>query len=247
MLRFFFELGDFLTRIIPGRGIRAWVRRTQLYDYRKKLDCLKSAFPDLNFRNMNVVKGGWNIGFIVDHKYVFKIRKAYDDKNGADKIIREKRITDAFAKIVNVRIPKIEIVKSGGYTFYKYEFIPGRNLNEFSLRDICQHRAKLGRTLGEFIFLMHGAAPTEIADLATPTARNSDGWNHHDLCNNIIVDSKTMDIAGIIDWEYAGYGPLRVEFENTVAFKEKMRRSNIIIDVMLEYYALRARNKSKKS
>ncbi len=92
---------------------------------------------------------------------------------------------------------------------------------------------------------MHNAFPKEIKDLATPTAKNSDGWNHHDICNNIIVDPKTMDIVGIIDWEYAGYGPLRTEFINTVTFKNKMRKSNIIIDVMLEYYTLMGQKKPK--
>lgn len=245
MLKFLFELGDFLTWIIPGANARARVRRTQLYDYRKKLNSLRAAYPDLNFKKMKVVKGGWNIGFIVDNKYVFKIRKAYDDKNGIDKIIREKRITDSFARIVNVKIPNIEIIESDEYTFYKYNFIPGKNLNEFSFQEIYKHRVKLGKTLGKFIYLMHNAFPKEIKDLATPTAKNSDGWNHHDICNNIIVDPKTMDIVGIIDWEYAGYGPLRTEFINTVTFKNKMRKSNIIIDVMLEYYTLMGQKKPK--
>jgi hypothetical protein len=45
--------------------------------------------------------------------------------------MREKRITDAFTKIVPFKIPKIEILESDGYTFYKYNFIPGINLNRF--------------------------------------------------------------------------------------------------------------------
>jgi aminoglycoside phosphotransferase (APT) family kinase protein len=246
MLRFLFELGDFLARFIVLRKSREWVRRTQLYDYRKKLNCLKAAFPNLNFRNTRIVKGGWNIGFIVDNKYVFKIRKAYDKHNAADKIVREKRITDAFAKIVDVRIPQIEIIESGEYVFYKYDFIPGKNLNEFSYREIVKHRARLGKSLGRFIFLVHNAFPREIADLSAPTGQGSDGWNHHDLCNNIIVDPKTMDIAGIIDWEYAGFGPLKTEFENTIVFKEKIRKSGVIIDIMLEYYSLCDKHRCEK-
>ena len=247
MWRFFFELCDILCELVPGRANREWIRRVKLYDYRKKLKCLKHAFPDLNFKKMRLVKGGWNIGFIVDNRYMFKIRKSYDNKHAEEKILREKRITDAFARIVPVKIPKINVATSGEYIFYYYEFIPGVNLNNLPAKQIAAHREKLGRVLGEFIYKMHNAYPKTIADLATPTEPGSDGWNHHDLCNNILVNPETMEITGIIDWEYAGFGPLKTEFRNSILFSRAMMKSSIIMEIMYHYYSLCDKKVPKKS
>ena len=65
---FWFSLGDFLVNFVPGRKNREKLRRTQLYDFRKKFNSLKRAQPDRNWKNGKMVKGGQNIGFIVDNK-----------------------------------------------------------------------------------------------------------------------------------------------------------------------------------
>ena len=36
-----------------------------------------------------------------------------------------------------------------------------------------------------------------------------------------------MRVVGIIDWEYAGWGMLDTEFENSTLFSEKMKKSGI--------------------
>lgn len=239
MWKLFFRTCDFLCNFIPSRKKREQIRTVKLYDWHNKYRALRAAYPELNFRGMKMIKGGWNIGFIVDKKYVFKIRKFYDNTIPADRITREKRITDAFADISPLRIPRIDIIQSGGYTFYKYDFIPGQNLNTFSLRKISENSWKWGHQLAEFINAVHNARPATIEDLRTG---EGDGWNHNDICNNIIVDKKTMDIVGLIDWEYSGWGTLETEFRNIVAFSKKMQESCILIAVMLEYYS-----KNKKS
>ena len=165
---FLFLTGDLLCSLIPGRDLRHRIRSRYFFDVQNKLDSLLQAFPDQKFKKVKMVKGGWNIGFIIDNQYVFKISKFFDAENAEDKIIREKRITDAFADIVPVKIPRLEIIKSGDFIFYKYEFIPGKNLNEFSLKVIRENREKLGRTLGEFIHTMHHAWPESISDLTAP-------------------------------------------------------------------------------
>jgi len=243
MWKLFFETCDFLCNFIPGRARRENIRKNRLYNYRKKYRALRVAFPDLKFSHVHVIKGGWNIGFIVDKKYVFKIRKFYDKHVPTEKIMREKRITDAFAGISPLRIPKIEIIKSRGYTFYKYDFIPGRNLNTFSLKTIEKNAWKWGRQLAEFINAVHNARPPEIEDLKD---RPGDGWNHNDICNNIIVDKKTMDIVGLIDWEYSGWGTLDTEFTNCTAFSKKMRESGISVAIEMEY-DLMQKSKQKKA
>ena len=152
-----------------------------------------------------------------------------------DKIIREKRITDAFSGISPIAIPNIDIIESDGLTFYKYDFIPGQNLNRFSRRTIMRHREKWGRQIARFIHAVHTSDPAEIADLKSG---DGDGWNHNDISNNIIVNPKTMDIVGLIDWEYSGWGTLQTEFDNTVAFSTAMRQSGIQDVVIREYKKL---------
>lgn len=235
MWKLFFEVCDFLCNFIPSKSVRGHIRTTRLYDYRKKYHALRRAYPDLNFRRTKMIKGGWNIGFIVDRKYVFKIRKFFDNSIPTERIMREKRITDAFASVSPVRIPRIEIVRAGEYTFYKYDFIPGKNLNTFRLKTISDNSWKWGRQLAQFITAVHNTRPAEIEDLRMG---DGDGWNHNDICNNIIVDKKTMNIVGLIDWEYAGWGTLETEFRNVVAFSKKMQESGISVAVMLEYYSM---------
>lgn len=236
MLWKIFFLGlDFLCNFIPHRNTRKHIRIHVLYDWRKKFKALRAAYPELHFRHFRIIKGGWNIGFIIDNKYVFKIRKFYDNTIPAQRIEREQRITNAFANIVNLRIPHIEIVKTGGYTFYKYDFIPGKNLTTFSQNVINNNAKKWAHTLAQFIFLMHNARPSGIDDLRD---MDGDGWNHNDICNNILVDKKTMEIVGLIDWEYSGWGTLETEIANCTRFSKKMRASGINDMIQSEYEAL---------
>lgn len=244
MWKLFFEICYFGCGLIPNRRIRNKLRTKQLFDWHNKYNALRKKFPELDFHRTRMIKGGWNIGFIVDNKYVFKIRKRFESSTPAEKITREKRITDAFQSISPLRIPKIEIVKAGKYTFYKYDFIPGKNLNTFSQRTIEKHAWAWGEQLAEFIYKVHNSRPAEIEDLRTNV--KGDGWNHNDMCNNIIVDKKTMKIAGLIDWEYAGWGLLETEFNNTVAYSKKVRDSGLQIAVMSHYKSISDSESKKK-
>ena len=68
MWKIYFEVYDFLVRFVPGHARRATIRRKELYDYRKKYNALKRALPQAEFKHVSGIKGGWNIGFIVDNK-----------------------------------------------------------------------------------------------------------------------------------------------------------------------------------
>ncbi len=239
MWKTFFTICDWLCNFIPSKKRREYVRRVQLYDWRRKYRALKSAFPELNFRRTKMIKGGWNIGFIVDNKYVFKIRKQFDEQQTPTRVLREKRITDAFQHISPLQIPKIDIVQAGEYTFFRYNFMTGKNLNTLPYKKIVAHRDALGGQLGEFIHAVHNARPAEIDDLRGETV--GDGWNHHDICNNIIVNPRTMRIVGLIDWEYAGWGPLETEFKNIAAFSKKMRASGVRDAAIKKYRQLQAK------
>ena len=240
MWKLFFITCDFLCGLIPVQRWRHHIRKNRLYDWRKKYSALQAAFPELNFRHTKMIKGGWNIGFIVDNKYVFKIRKFYDKDAGNPRIMREKRITDAFARISPLLIPHIEIVNSCGYMFYKYDYIPGRNMNTFPLSVIRDNAWDWGKSLAEFIYAVHNARPAEIEDMRDG---DGDGWNHNDICNNIIVDPKTMKIIGLIDWEYAGWGTLETEFNNCVRFSKKINASDILIPIKIFYQQMKKSEK----
>lgn len=240
MWRIYFEFTDLLVGLIPNKQLREKIRKYDLYDYRNKFNALRDALPQAEFKHIRVIKGGWNIGFIVDHKYVCKIRKKYEGTKTDDKIMQEKRITDAFAPVVPLRIPHVDIIKSNGFTFYKYDFIPGVNLNQISKRKIVKHGWHLARQLASFIDKMHNTDPAELADLKSG---EGDGWHHNDICNNIIVNPKTMDIVGLIDWEYAGWGKLETEFENIARFSKKIRESGIAIAAEIEYHVMQKRKK----
>ena len=112
MWRLFFEVCDFMVGFIPSKEKRERIRREKLYDYRKKYNALRKIIPEHEFKKVRVIKGGWNIGFIINKKYVCKIRKFLDANVPNEKIIREKRITDAFANILPVQIPKIDILRN---------------------------------------------------------------------------------------------------------------------------------------
>ncbi len=240
MWRLYFEIFDFFAGFIPNRKLREKVRKEKLYDYRRKYNALRAVIPNGEFKNVRVIKGGWNIGFIVDNKYVCKIRKYFDKSIPIEKILREKRITDTFKSVVPLQIPNIDIIESNGFTFYKYNFIAGKNLNRMSKRTIERHGWELGAQLAEFIYAMHNYTASEIADLKSGTG---DGWNHNDICNNIIVNPKTMRIVGIIDWEYSGWGTLETEFHNCTAFSKKMLESGLGVAIQVHYYVLEKKNK----
>jgi len=206
-----------------------------LYDWRRKYNALRAAYPELNFRHTKMIKGGWNIGFIVDRRYVFKIRKYYDNTIPEAKIMREHRITSALGPVATVRIPLIDVVHAGDYTFFKYDFIPGRNMNTFSADEIARHVNVWGAQIGEFIHSIHTARPVALEDLRD---RPGDGWNHNDICNNVIIDPKTMRVAGIIDWEYSGWGLLSTELENCVRFSRKIHDSGILAHIQKKYTEL---------
>ena len=228
----FFRFCDFLYRLVPNKRRRECLRQVKLYDWYRKYMALKQTFPELNFRHTKMVKGGWNIGFIVDKKYVFKVRKQVDSTIPHDKIVRQKRITDALLPYSPLKILNTEIVEIGEYVFYKYDFIPGKNLNEFSLKTIMKYREIWAHQIANFIYKIHNARPSEITDLQTT---DGDGWNHNDLCNNMIINPKTMKIVGVIDWEYSGWGALETELDNCTRFSNDMRKSGIGDIIRTEY------------
>ena len=231
-----------MTRLVPVPRVRRWIRHEKLFDYPAKRDALRAAYPDLDWRHMRLAKGGGSLAFILNNRYVFKVRKHYERDNSAEKFAREKRITDAIAGVIPVRVPQIELVHAGKYLFYKTEFIPGRVLVDLPLERIREHREKIGAQLGDIIYTLFNTDFPQLADMRKKTTDADIGLVHGDMCSNIIVNPETMDVVGIIDWEYATFGSLKREFIGLFRVRRKMRQTDIAPEVMWRYYQRAAEN-----
>ena len=223
MWKLLFEFLDRFFAIIPIKKWRNYLRIETLFDYRRKLNALKSAYPTLNFRKMRLGKGGGSLVFIIDNKYTFKVRKHNHETKNFDRFYREKRITDALRAFCTIQIPNIEFVDIGDYTFYKSDFIPGKLLISIPTHRIKKYQRQISQQLAEFIYKKSFANPPEIADLRGQTKKGF-CWNHGDMCSNILINPKTMVITGIIDWEWAGYSDIANEFRGLVWVRKKMRK-----------------------
>ena len=235
MWKFLFELSDRFFAIIPVKKWRDWLRIIVLFDYRRKLNALKSIYPDLNFKKMRLAKGGGSLVFIIDNKYSFKVRKRNEETTNFERFQREKRITDAIRPWCTIEIPQIEFITVNGYTFYKNKFIPGKLLVSISSRRIKKYQSQISKQLAEFIYKKSFADPIEIADLKKTAKSKYFSWVHSDMCSNMLVDPKTMKITGIIDWEWAAYDTIKHEFRGLIWVRRKMKKIGLDKSTLAEY------------
>lgn len=241
----FFEFLWFMSYFIPFSGMRTRFRLNTCFDYKNKLRAIRTATPELDWRKMRLAKGGGSLAFIVGDT-VFKVRKYHRHDNSTEKFAREKRITDAVAPILPVAVPKIEIIEAGDYLFYKTHFIPGRVLVDLPLKRIIANNDKIGKQIGNIIYTLFNADLKSLKDMQPKDAKKHGlGLVHGDMCSNIIVNPKTMDVVGIIDWEYAFYSNLWYEFYGIYRVRRKMRQTDIAPIAMWEYYRLRDDKKAK--
>lgn len=244
MWKAFFNFLWAISYMIPGHKNRTWFRENKCFGYKDKLNAIREKFPELNWDKMRLAKGGGSLAFIVDNT-VFKVRKFHKTDNSSVKFKHEKRVTDAVAPVLPVAVPKIELVNAGGYLFYKTQFIPGRVLIDLPLKRIIENREKIAKTIAQVIYIMFNTEFPELADIKKMQKIKHDiGLTHGDMCSNIIVNPETMDVVGIIDWEYACYSTLQHEFFGIFRVRRKMRLTDIGPLAMWEYYQMY--NKDKK-
>ncbi|MBO7644871.1 MAG: hypothetical protein J6S57_01040, partial [Alphaproteobacteria bacterium] len=205
MWKLLFEFADRLFAIIPIKKWREYLRVVVLFDYRRKLNALKSVYSELNFNTMQLAKGGGSLVFIIDNKYTFKVRKFNSEATKFERFYREKQITDALRDVCTIKIPNIEFIDIGEYTFYKSDFIPGKLLVDIPTHRIKKFQQQISQQLAEFIYKKSFALPKEIEGMRSCPIRPDFCWNHGDMCSNILINPKDMIITGIIDWEWAQY------------------------------------------
>lgn len=233
MWKILFEFSDRLFAIVPIKKWRVFLRKILLFDYRRKLNALKRARPDLNYSKMKLTKGGGSIVFIIGDD-TFKVRKFSKESGEFTRFDHEKRITDAIRPFCTIEIPTIKFFNSDGFTFYESPRIRGKMLVDVSTRKIKKYQKQISKQLAEFIYKKSFANPKEIADLRGDVKKGF-SWNHGDMCSNILIDPATMKITGIIDWEWAGYGDIEREFNGLVRVRKKMRKIGLDISTRDEY------------
>ena len=148
-----------------------------------------------------------NLLISANDEYIFKfpLRRS----NSSELAIREKRIVDAFAPISPVYVPPVEILQHRGALVRKYEFIHGAGLRQIPTDLLNKNLNKLAKQIARFIYEIASSDPESIRDLKpTPDAKPGYmyGWTQGDICDNFIVDLKTMKIVAFIDWEDSAFG-----------------------------------------
>lgn len=92
----------------------------------------------------------------------------------------------------------------------KYEFIKGTLLAELPQDVLDKNRDYLARQIAEILYAMGCADPDELKQYKSnpnDTPQMFYGWNHGDFINNgnLFVDTSTMKLTAIIDWENAKF------------------------------------------
>jgi hypothetical protein len=245
MWRAFFDFLYVISFLIPGKKNRDWFRRDKCFDYHNKLQAIKQACPGMDWKHMRLAKGGGSLAFIVNDT-VFKVRKFHLHDNSEKKFKYEKMITDAVAPVLPVQVPHIELIQAGEYLFYKTKFIPGRVLLDLPFKKVIQNNQKIGAQLGHIMYTLFNTEFPELKSIKPKNSNKNDcGLTHGDMCSNIIVNPETMDVVGIIDWEYASYASLMREFFGIFRVRRKMRQTDIAAFAMKTYWDLAHAKKAK--
>lgn len=234
MWKLLFEFSDRLFAIVPIKKWRCFLRTKLLFDYRHKLNALKHAYPDLDFSKMKLAKGGGSLVFMIKNN-TFKVRKHHYESGNFTRFEREKRITDAIRPWCTIQIPDIEFFNADGFTFYKTSCINGELLISIPTWKIKKYQKQISKQLAEFIYQKSLANPPEIDDLRHHPIHKDYSWVHGDMCSNILVNPHTMNITGIIDWEWAGYGKTVDEFWGLVRVRKKMQKIGLDKTTRAEY------------
>ena len=180
---------------------------------------------------------GLNIVIIANDKWAFKFPVAVP--NATETARREKRIVDALTRFCPVKVPRIELLEMPNddgttTTVRKYEFVRGVTVRDMPVKTALANINKLAPQMAAAVYAISCADPTEIRDLKpTPRARAGymRGWSQGDICDNFMIDPKTMKIIAYIDWEDAAFTDMTPMFRNN----RKTPNKEIMAAVAHEY------------
>lgn len=225
--------------VIPNKTKRKKIRTKLQFDTKWCVDFVRNIY-DGKYKNAKlstyIGRGGQNYIVVVDKKYVFK----FPIRNSANKNpIAEKRISDYFARVSPVRVPKLEIINHNGKFIRKYDFIDGVIIEDADKNLVKQNLDKIAKQIADFLFVMSTSNPVALKDLKPKNAATPGfmyGWSHNDIGGNFILDPKTMDVVGFIDWENAKFGDIMPDMCNAVFHWNKFGHSALGVKIM-KFYA----------
>jgi len=201
-------LVNILCAFIPMRQARKRIRVKLTNPIIKKMEAFAKTLSDKQHPKIKRTYGFRCANFVVtvDDTWVLKFPLTGD---GKDISVREQRITDALRNISPIKIPNMEVLNWNGVYVRKYEYIDGICFNKLPRDTQNKHVAKIAQQLANFMYVIGKSNPKEISDLKPKKSekpRPFFGWNQNDLWDNFILNPKTFDIVGIIDWEGAKFG-----------------------------------------
>ena len=199
-------LVNVLCMFVPTRSRRKALRMELMHPIRKWTRFAKS-FSNRAHPRVRYTYGFRCINFVVtvDDKFVFKFPLNGD---GVAIARREKAITDSLRPISPIKIPQMEIVDFDGMAVRKYECINGIGFHSLDRKTQNENADKIARQLAEFLYEVGCADPVDIRVFKNKQSDKPGimyGWNQNDLWDNFIMNPKTFDIVGLIDWEEAGF------------------------------------------
>lgn len=211
--------------------------RIQLkYDKRK---CLNFVYNYMGTRHLKKKYyfgyGCKNLIIVVNDKTCFKFPF---HKEQAQLWEKEKAIVDSFSSILHVKMPKIQIIKQGDMCVKKYDFIDGVTIDCADRELVKKNVWKIANQLVDFIFAMADSNPSKLKSFVPKHSKKPGflyGWGHNDIGGNFILNPKTMDIIGFIDWENAGYGDIMPDLAQAIRYWNKMGYTQLGIEVIRKY------------
>lgn len=182
-----------------------------------------------------VGKGCKNLIIVVNKKTCFKFPLYNSNINIVD---REKKITDYFSGVLQKKIPNIEIIKYGEIYVEKYDFIDGITVNCANLELVKRNILKIADQLADFLFIMTKHSPDKLKSFVPINSGSPGflyGWGHMDIGGNFILNPKTMDVIGFIDWENAGYGDIMPDLVWATQYWCKLGLYQLGIEIVKKY------------
>lgn len=152
--------------------------------------------------------GGKSLVLGVDKKYVYKFSCM---RNANYIATRERDILEYFGPISTLPTPPVTLLKMGREIVRRYDYVSGTSLAAIDSDVIIKNANKIGKQIAKFLFEIGKHDPDQLRKYKNhpiDIPRPFYGWNHKDWDNleNFIVDSKTLKIIAIIDWENSMYG-----------------------------------------
>ena len=197
--------------MVYGRDRRRHVR-TVLNGYAMRNIRFIRRHLGIPLRHVHIRTGymGRNMVIITNDKYAFKFPVASENPN--DKAMREKRIVDAVRKHCPVPVPNVDILHmrtgDGDILVRKYPLVHGTTVREMPAKRVLANIDKLAPQMAGAIYAIGCAMPPEINDLKPTADANAEymhGWCQGDICDNFMINPKTMRVTAYIDWEDAAF------------------------------------------